>query len=110
MIYELRVYWAAPNKLEALHNRFRHVTLALFARHQMQVVGFWTPSPAGNPDTGDLIYLLAFPDEAALAKSWESFRADPDWQAGRAASEVDGKLVAKATSTILHSTDYSPMK
>ena len=58
----------------------------------------------------DALDLLAFPDEAALAKSWESFRADPDWQAGRAASEVDGKLVAKATSTILHSTDYSPMK
>lgn len=110
MIYELSVYWAELGKLEALHNRFRNVTLALFARHQMQVIAFWTPSPAGNPDTGDLVYLLAFPDEAALAKSWEAFRADPDWQAGRAASEVNGKLVAKATRTVLHPTDYSPLK
>ena len=62
MIYELRTYWAAPGKLDRLHARFRDVTLPLFARHAMQVVGFWTPSLA-DESTGDLVYLLAFPDQ-----------------------------------------------
>ena len=109
MIYELRTYWAAPDKIEALHARFRNVTLRLFARHQMHVIGFWTPAPI-TPESGDLVYMLAFPDQAALTQAWEAFRADPDWQAGRAASEVDGKLVAKLTSCVMQATDYSPLR
>lgn len=108
MIYELRTYWAAPGKLENLHARFRNVTLPLFARHSMLVVGFWTPAPSTEA-SGDLVYLLAFPDHGALGAAWDAFRADPDWQAGKAASEVDGPLVVKLTSTILCATDYSPL-
>jgi hypothetical protein len=40
---------------------------------------------------------------------WQAFADDPEWQAGEAASEVDGPLVVKATSTILTPTDYSPL-
>ena len=108
VIYELRTYWAAPGKLDRLHNRFRTLTLGLFARHDMRVIGFWTPEPSTG-DSGDLVYLLAFPDRAALDAAWSAFRADPDWQAGKAASEVDGSLVSKLTSTVLQSTDYSPL-
>jgi NIPSNAP len=109
MIYELRTYWAAPGKLDNLNARFRNLTLGLFARHNMTVIGFWTPQPI-TPDTGDLVYLMAYPDHAALTAAWDAFRADPDWQAGRAASEVDGKLAAKVTSVVLQSTDYSPLQ
>lgn len=109
MIYELRTYWAAPGKLDRLHERFRNLTLGIFARHGMQLVGFWTPEQPG-PEQGDLVYILAFPDQAALQAAWDAFRADPAWQAGRAASEADGPLVAKITSTIWHPTDYSPLQ
>lgn len=109
MIYELRTYWAAPGKQEALHQRFRGLTLGLFDRHNMQVVGFWTPSPA-TEQTGDLVYILAFPDQEALTKAWDAFRADPDWQAGKAASETQGPLATKLSSVILQPTDYSPLK
>jgi hypothetical protein len=108
MIYELRTYWAAPDKHDQLHARFRTLTLALFARHSIQVVGFWTPTPATEA-SGDLVYLLAFPDQAALDAAWSAFRADPDWQAGKTASEAAGPLVSKLTSTILQPTDYSPL-
>jgi hypothetical protein len=40
MIYQLRVYWSPPGKAEAMHARFRNVTLPIFARHGMKVVGF----------------------------------------------------------------------
>ena len=109
MIYELRTYWAGPGKIEALHNRFRNITLGLFARHHMEVVGFWTPAPV-TPDTGDLVYILRFPDEAAKIAAWNAFQSDPDWITGKAASEVNGKLVDHLTSTLLNPTDYSPLK
>jgi hypothetical protein len=109
LIYELRTYWAAPGKREVLHNRFRSLTLGLFDRHNMQVVGFWTPEPATEA-TGDLVYILAFSDPDALTQAWNAFRADPDWQAGKAASEVGGVLASKVTSVLLQPTDYSPLQ
>jgi hypothetical protein len=108
MIYELRTYWAAEDKLDALNTRFRTLTLELFARHQLKVIGFWIPEPR-TAESGDLVYILAASDARALADGWDKFRADPDWQAGRAASEVDGKLVDKVTSVMLTPTDYSPL-
>jgi hypothetical protein len=107
MIYELRTYWAEPGKIKNLHQRFRSLTLGLFARHQMQVVGFWTPEPA-TPESGDLVYILRFQDEEAMKAAWKAFQNDPEWIAGKAASEVDGKLVTRLTSMVLHKTDYSP--
>jgi hypothetical protein len=109
MIYELRTYWAAPGKHDHMHARFRDLTVGLFARHGLQMIGFWTPEPA-TAESGDLVYLLAFPDQATLDAAWNAFRADPEWQAGKAASEANGPLVAKLASTILNPTDYSPLK
>lgn len=109
MIYELRTYWAAPGKADALHARFRNLTLGLFARHSMHVVGFWTPKPE-TEESGTLVYILAFPDQDALKQAWDAFRADPEWQAGKAASEINGSLTARVTSTVLEPTDYSPMR
>ncbi len=109
MIYELRTYWAAPGKIEALHNRFRTLTLRIFERYHMEVVGFWTPHPA-TPESGDLVYLLRFADATAMQAAWNAFRADPEWIEGRAASEKEGRLVEKLTSVILTPTDYSPLK
>ncbi len=86
MIYEVRTYWAAAGKTELLHNRFRNVTIDVFKRHQMQIIGFWTPSPA-TPETGDLVYILGFDSEEAKAAAWDAFRSDPLWIEGRAASE-----------------------
>jgi len=109
MIYELRTYWAAPGKAAALHNRFRTLTLGIFAKHQMQTVGFWIPSPA-TEETGDLVYIMAFPDEEAKARAWAAFRVDPEWIAGRAASETEGTLAVKVKSVTLQPTDYSPIR
>jgi uncharacterized protein YbaA (DUF1428 family) len=55
-----------------------------------------------------LIYVLAYPSRAARDASWEVFRADPEWRAIAAASEVDGKLVTKVESVFMTLADYSP--
>lgn len=109
MLYELRTYWSPAGKADAMHARFRNVTVPLFARHGLRMIGFWTPSPVTD-ESGDLVYLLVFEDPAARDAAWAAFRADPDWQAGKAASEANGPIVSKLTSTLLSPTDYSPMR
>ena len=103
--FEMRTYFAAPGKLDALHKRFREHTCALFEKHGMTNIGYWTPIE--NPES-KLVYVLAYPSRDVREKSWKEFMADADWQSACKASEVDGKLVAKAESTFLSATDFSP--
>ena len=42
-VYEMRTYYAAPGKLEALHARFRNHTIEIFKKHGMGVLAFWVP-------------------------------------------------------------------
>ena len=103
--YEMRTYYAAPGRLDALQARFRDHTCKLFAKHGMVNIGYWIPLE--NPDN-KLIYILAFPSREEREKMWKAFGADPDWAAARKASEADGKIVAKAESVFLQATDFSP--
>lgn len=108
-VFELRTYVAAPGKMEDLHKRFREHTNALFQKHGMTVVGYWTPTDGeGADDT--LIYLLAHESREAAKKSWAAFGMDPDWRAAYKESEKDGKLTLKVESRFLNPTDYSPLR
>ena len=109
MIYELRTYWAAEGKHDAIIERFRSLTMGMFDRLGMKVVGFWTPDPVDEA-SGDLVYLMVFEDEDAKEKAWTTFQADPEWVAGFAASRVDGKLVTRLQSVILQPTDFSSLQ
>lgn len=108
--FEMRTYYAAPGKLEALNARFRDHTNALFKKHGMEIVGFWIPADKEKGAENTLVYLLVHKTREAAKKSWDAFRYDPDWQKARAASEVNGKLTEKVESVFLSATDYSPMK
>ncbi len=103
--YELRVYYAADGKLDALNARFRDHTCKLFEKHGLANLGYWTP--VENPER-KLYYIISAPSRAARDASFKSFGDDPAWKAAAAASERDGKLVDKVESTFLHVTDYSP--
>jgi hypothetical protein len=104
-VFELRTYYAAPGKLDALQSRFRDHTLALFQKHGMQNIGYWVPTE--NSDN-KLIYVLAFPSREAATTSWKQFFADPEWQKVQKDSEINGRLVTKVDSIFLGATDYSP--
>ncbi len=107
--FEMRTYTANPGKLAALHTRFRDHTNALFVKHGMALVGYWTPTgDEAAPDT--LIYILAYPSREAREASWKAFSADPDWITAKAASEVDGPLVGKVVAVFMKPTDYSPLR
>src|SRR6266700_1514018 len=103
--YELRTYYAAPGKLDALNARFRNHTMRIFEKHGMANIGYWMP--VDNPDN-KLIYILAFPNREAARQSWKEFGSDPDWQKVVKESEANGKLVAKVEPIFLTATDYSP--
>jgi len=108
-VFELRKYYAMPGKLDALNARFRDHTNRIFAKHGMQIIGFWVPT--NGPDANKaLIYILAFPSADAQAKSWADFQKDPEWVKAKADSEKDGKLVDHVDSTLMAPTDYSPIK
>ncbi len=103
--FEMRVYYAAEGKLDDLHKRFREHTCALFTKHDITNIGYWTPIE--NLEN-KLIYVLAYPSREARETSWKGFMGDPDWKAAQKASEMNGKLVAKVESTFLSATDFSP--
>jgi NIPSNAP len=108
-VFELRTYYAAPGKMEALHARFRDNTCKLFEKHGITIVGFWNPTDPKQAEQ-KLVYLLAFPGKEAAAKSWKAFQDDSEWKRVKEASEKDGKLVEKVESVYMRPTDYSPMK
>jgi NIPSNAP protein len=111
-VYEMRTYYAAEGKLEALHARFRDHTVSLFTRHGMTVVGFWVPvdGTTGAATGNTLVYILSYPSLEARKKAWDAFSADTEWTAVKTESEKNGKLVDKVDSVFLTPTDYSPLK
>lgn len=108
-VFEMRIYYAAPGKMKALHERFRTHTTKLFEKHGMTNVGYWSPTDEKEADK-KLYYVLAYPSKEAADKSWKAFREDPDWLKAKKESEKEGTLVEKVESIWLNPTDYSPIK
>lgn len=108
--FELRTYKAAPGKLDALHQRFREHTIALFSRHGMTHFGYWVPVEEKDGAGQTLIYILAHKSPEAAKASFAGFRADPDWIAAKEASERDGSLTERVDSLLMKPTDYSPTR
>ncbi len=104
-LYELRIYYCHPGRLDALNARFRDHTTKLFAKHGMENIGYWTPVP--NPDH-KLVYVIAHRDMEARGASFKAFGADPAWRAAAKASEADGPIVKKIDEVFLRATDFSP--
>jgi hypothetical protein len=105
-VFELRVYYAAEGKLDALHARFRDHTMKIFENHGMKNVGYFVPE--GKNDERKLVYFLEHKSRDAAKQSWKEFGADPEWQQAAKESEKNGRLVSRVESSFLQLTDYSP--
>ena len=108
-VFELRTYVAPPGRLPDLQRRFREHTLALFARHGMTNIGYWTPQDSARRGN-TIVYLLAHRSREAARASWAAFGADPEWRRVRAATEANGPIVERLESVYLDPTDFSPMR
>jgi NIPSNAP len=103
--YELRIYHAAPGKLDALNARFRDHTIRIFNKHHMKSIGYWMP--ADNSENL-LIYLLEHPSREAADQAWKDFGADPDWRKVARESEANGRLVTRVERHFMTALDFSP--
>jgi hypothetical protein len=109
-VHELRTYTTLPGRLSALNTRFAQHTMKLFEKHGMRNEMYWIPTDDARRDN-TLIYVLSHESQEAADKSWKAFQADSDWIKVRDASEVDGKILAKAPERIfMRMTEYSSGK
>ncbi len=106
-VFELRTYTTPPGKLDALQTRFRDHTLALFTKHGMTNIAYWT---VAKDDSNQLIYILAHDSKEAATTSFENFFKDPEWVKVKEASEVDGPIVEKVDSVFMQAVDFSPVQ
>lgn len=102
---ELRIYYAAPGKLDALIKRFNDHTIKIFEKHGMQNIGYWVPV---DNDKNALYYVLAYKDKDTRKKAWEAFGADPEWKTAKEASEQKGKLVDSVKSVFMYDANVMP--
>jgi len=109
-VFELRTYYANEGKLADVHKRFRDHACELLKKHGAELIGFWTPQDDKDGKESKLIYLVAFPDREAAAKTWKEFQDDPEWKKAYAESHKNGPLVNKVESVFLEPTDYSPIR
>ena len=108
-IYELRTYTTNEGKLDDLHARFADHTNTIFVRHNMTLIGYWTPSEGDKKDN-TLVYIIGHESRDAAKANWRAFSADAGWKKAYADSKKDGALASKVESVFLDPTDYSPLR
>jgi hypothetical protein len=111
-LFELRIYHAAPGKLDDLHARFRDHTMNLFSKHCLTNFAYWVPMEKRDGAGETLVYIVVHKNKAAAEESWKAFRTDADWLKAKGASEVNGPLTVKdgVKSVYMIPTDYSPTR
>jgi hypothetical protein len=103
--FELRIYYAASGKLDALISRFADNTTRIFEKHGMQNIGYWVPV---DNKTNTIYYILAYPSKQARDESWKKFGSDPEWKKVATESEKNGKLVDSVKSVFMTAADILP--
>ena len=107
MIYEYRAYYVMPGRMPDIQRRFADVTMALFKKHGIRVVGFWEPMIG---ESNELVYICAYQDLAQRERAWAAFMADPEWQAAKKATEANGPIVERVVNKIWRPTAFSPLQ
>ena len=108
MQYEMRTYLVPQGRMDDILARFRDVTMGLFKKYDMECLGFWTITKPEEDYA--LVYLMRYESPEAQEKSWDAFRADPEWLATRERTEANGPIVEEIVSKDMHPVDFSPMQ
>jgi len=107
MIYEYRAYYVMPGRMPDIQTRFAEITMKLFAKHGIRVVGFWDPVIG---ESNELVYICAYDDLAHRQRAWAAFMADPEWQAAKQKTEANGPIVERVVNKIWKPTSFSPLQ
>jgi hypothetical protein len=107
-VYELRLYHVNLGKIDELKARFGNHTDAIFRRHNMTSIGYWSPEDA--PSSQNLfVYILQHPSREEAEKNWADFQADPEWKKVKAESEKNGPLVDHIDRYFMDPTSFSAL-
>ena len=106
MIHQLRIYEIFERNKAAFHARFRDHAAPLMARYGFHILSMWEAQTNGR---AEFVYLLQWPDEAAMIDRWQRFLADQEWMRIKQETAAQhGDLVGEIQSRILRLTPYSP--
>jgi hypothetical protein len=97
VIYEIRIYEAFDGKADAMKARFKTEVVKRFPNHGIELLGVFE----SESDASRLTYLTRFKSEEDRSSAWAAFAADREWQAVKAATEVDGPLLKAQTVSVL---------
>jgi hypothetical protein len=106
MIHQLRIYEIFEHNKAAFHARFRDHAARIMKTYGFHILAMWEATSAQRTE---FMYLLAWPDEAAMRGAWERFKADEEWkEIKRRTAAQHGDLVGEIEERVLVLTEYSP--
>ena len=107
MIHQLRIYEIFDHNRKAFLARFDAHSTRIMARHGFTLLATWE---ARTSRRREFVYLLAWPNEAAMDAAWTGFLADPEWiEVKRAAREAHGRLVGEIEDRVLVPVGDAPL-
>lgn len=107
-LHQLRIYRVHEGNETAFHERFRDHALRIMDRHGFDVIATWQSHSEGHDE---FVYLLQWPDAAAMKRAWDAFMADPEWAAIKQRTGAEhGRFVDGIEDRTLHLTGYSPQR
>ena len=106
MVHQLRIYEIFEHNKSAFHDRFRDHAARIMQTYGFHILAMWETK---TPQRTEFVYLLAWPNEAAMRSAWGRFMADQEWkEIKRITSAQHGDLVGAIEDRVLTITDYSP--
>lgn len=106
MIEQLRIYEIFEGNKDAFHARFRDHAARIMKRYGFDIAAMWE---AKARDRTEFVYVLRWPDEAAMRESWARFMQDAEWAAIKERTAAEhGRLVGAIEERVLRRTSYSP--
>ncbi|KQZ69341.1 NIPSNAP family containing protein [Sphingopyxis sp. Root214] len=105
-LQQLRIYEIPHANEGAFHDRFRDHALRIMARHGFAVRSIWRSE---HQDKVEFVYLLDWPDAAAMKAAWDAFMADPEWIAIKKETGArHGRFVDAIADRTLEPLAWSP--
>jgi hypothetical protein len=93
-MFELRRYTLHPGALEAMKERFRTLSLAVFEDVGITLEDAWI----GCGDSETFLFLVSFPNLEARERAWERYHADERYLAAR---ESQSQIIQDIEVTLL---------
>src|SRR5215217_7183276 len=75
-VQQLRIYEIFDRNKAAFHARLRNQAQPIMKRYGFDILAM---SESKQRDRAEFVYLLQWPDEATMKRSWKAFLADEQW-------------------------------